>query len=336
MSDRIVFDADGLAAAAEKAQSLQAAVESTRSQLESLYGQLVSVTGSLDSSIYVPVATLVSKKKLQAQAARMERLVSVLNEAAGLTDTATKNVEGKLDAFGLFISAFQSAVSGLRHLPAVVSLAAVGNAFGNLIQDTFTSVAQATEKIVDRKLTPEQITANVGSRDAEIMKIFESDKSDYLGKGRTFVNKKTGQEQISCVYFTWRKIQQLLGSNCTKSIYSSSKMRSLNGQTVTADDGTKYLVTTYDAKKASELVESIDQPAENIVLSFTVDSHLMMIDRIQDGMVYFSDNSPSSWNTYQKTGIYPTQTMTLEEFGNYYDTHNDSFSAKAYSLTKQK
>lgn len=325
MSEVITYDAEALAAAAERAGKLKNAVEETQTQLERLYDALVSATGSLTGMpggvSTSSVATLVSKKKLRAQAAKLEALVSVMNEAAELTDTATKNVQERLDLFGLVVEKLEAVAK-----PVAATVLAIANEFGSAVYDTLrTSVKEIIEA---GTMTPEEIIEKVGSRDAAIMDIYESDKSPYLGRGS---NLDTGE--INCKYFTWRKIEQLLGSNRTKKIYSSAAMRSLNGQTITADNGTEYLVTTYDAKKASELVGSISQPAENIVLSFS--GHLMMIDRIEDGMVYFSDNSSASWKQYESTGVYPTQVMTIDEFGKYYDKNNGNLDGAAYSLTKQ-
>lgn len=197
MSRLIVIDAEELASAAESAQKLKSDVEDTRAQLESLYGQLLKVTSTMTATTYVSsssVASLVSKKKLNAQAERMEGIVSVMNEAAGLTDTATKNVENNLDLFSLMVEAFQTV--------AVASGAvAVADGFGRLVEDVKASVYEIGKDIYRITQGPNVTTTGSGFKPRT-----EPPTSDnpYYGSKATTAN---------CTTYAANRAREILGDD---------------------------------------------------------------------------------------------------------------------------
>lgn len=143
MLDKISYDAEAMVAVAEKARTLRDNVDQTRKELIKHYTDLQVATNFLDirTGQSLDVASVVSQKALREQAERLEKLVRILCDAAGLADEVTNETNSWLEEFRLRI--FAKDVDGKIHINAAAGAAAVatavGGAFGSLSSSLYTS-----------------------------------------------------------------------------------------------------------------------------------------------------------------------------------------------------
>lgn len=323
----ISINTSKIGAVSAQASALGDKLDTTRSELTSLQKQLSETQNLLETYYGFCFNDAIPTGRLKDQQAMMTEIVSLLAQAEQLAKDADNKLNTKTDALKL-------AVAAMGGLAAAVYTTAV-----SVISKALTGETDCGDDWVDvsdwsrMPQTPAEASANISQRDEKIMEDWEKqdDEEEWNGYNkRNIAGAKSGEgSEVNCRWFTRKKVTAILGSSP-----SHKSIRKKAGKTIKAADGTEYLVTTYNSKKASSLVKSIQQPAQNIVLDFN--GHAMMIDYIMDGKVYFSDNYyKRDWvNGYLKNGVYPNQCMTLDEFGKWYDKYNGNL-VWAYSLTPQ-
>lgn len=322
----ISINTANIGSVSSQAAALGHKLEETGSTLKQLQSELAQKQNVLEPYFGVCFDAVIPTRRLKAQQSKMDEIVSLLAQAEQLAADASSRLDTEASALKL-------AVAAMGGLAAAVYTTAISVISKALTGETDCGDDWAQVGVRSIPTSAEEASSLISERDAEIMKEWEVQDENEMWCGyykRNDKNKRTGRDsEVNCRWFTRKKVTALLGSSPTH-----DSIRKQSGQTITAADGTEYLVTNYSYTKASTLVKSIQQPAQNIVLNFS--GHIMMIDYIIDGKVYFSDNSYTrDWkNGYLATGQYPNQCMSLDDFGKWYDTYNGSL-VWAYSLTPQ-
>ena len=143
MFGKISYDAKAMEAVAEKARILRENVDQTRKELIKHYMDLQMATNFLElrTGNSVDFASVVSQKALREQAERLEKLVEILCDAAGLADEVTNETNSWLDELRLRI--FAKGADGKIHINPAAGLsaaaAAIGGTFGTLSSSLYTS-----------------------------------------------------------------------------------------------------------------------------------------------------------------------------------------------------
>ena len=166
MSGLISYDAEGMVDAAEKARQLRDNVEQTRKTLIKLYSELLECSGMI-GSVDLDLASIVSQKALREQSERLERLTSVLCDAAGLADEVTSETTNWLDELRLKI--FARGADGKIHISPAAGLAgaasAIGGTFGSLSSSLYTNAKKYTTDLPETMdATEKKIAAVIMSR----------------------------------------------------------------------------------------------------------------------------------------------------------------------------
>jgi murein DD-endopeptidase MepM/ murein hydrolase activator NlpD len=140
------YDAEGMVEAAEQARKLRDNVDNTRKTLVKLYLELQECTG-LDCPADLDLSSIVSQKALREQSERLERLTSVLCDAAGLADEVTNETTSWLDELRLKI--FAKGADGKIHISPAAGLASAATAIGGAFGSLHSSVIHAPQKVSD-------------------------------------------------------------------------------------------------------------------------------------------------------------------------------------------
>ena len=122
--------------------------------------------------------------------------------------------------------------------------------------------------------------------------------------------RNASDKKVNCKWFTQHKIQWLTGR-----AIDMNHMEALSKTEGFDYNGMHFEVINRKAgnETLGDILGKIHQPAENIVLTWDK-PHSMMIDKIQDGKVYCSDNRTEQWNIYLRTKTLPAKEYDLEKF----------------------
>lgn len=113
MSETILYDAEGMTAAAEQALKLKNAVDASHEDLLSLRSELkwaISCIAELD--VASATSVIISKSKLEAQSEKLDSLADTLDMAADMANSTSSTIQDNLDFF-LAILAMASSGSDL-------------------------------------------------------------------------------------------------------------------------------------------------------------------------------------------------------------------------------
>lgn len=252
MLNKISYDAEAMKAVAEKARTLRDNVDQTRKELIKHYMDLQMATNFLElrTGNSVDFASVVSQKALREQAERLEKLVEILYDAAGLADEVTNETNSWLDELRLRI--FAKGEDGKIHInPAAglsAAVAAIGGTFGTLTSSLYTGVKKytldlpetvdaAVEKLADKLITMSddavlrkaaalgaagnaKLLKTFGVSNDEIMKICETSGKKGLEAKVAEMLKKENEAFLKAKNAgakTW------YGSGCVKMTYAKMK-----------------------------------------------------------------------------------------------------------------
>lgn len=306
-----------IAGVSSQATKLGSDIESLQGELRSDQGELSESLTSLEDYVHMCFEKAVPIRRLDTQKETVSNVVSLLVRASDLAEEASRGLVNESEALHLAVDAMTGAASCASVISVVISAINGETDCGDDWVNVGTWIPSPTE-----------IQTYITNRDKEIMKKWKNQSPNERWNG---CYKANSSGEVNCSWFAKRKLEALMGHTV-----SHDDVKKSAGGTITAADGTQYSVNTYSYTTTSELLANIHQPAQNIMLCFHGDTHIMMIDYIADGKVYFSDNDyKRDWvNGYLATGEYPNQCMTLAEFGSWYDKYNGHLKW-SYSLTPQ-
>lgn len=349
MSETILYDAEGMTAAAEQALKLKNAVDASHEDLLSLRSELkwaISCIAELD--VASATSVIISKSKLEAQSEKLDSLADTLDMAADMANSTSSTIQDNLDFF-LAILAMASSGSDLTARIAAGLLGTyltISEIIGKISTGIQATLEPTPEELLEQLIaenpayasnfatlrefgyTDEQIysIAQNGGLDAVKAAVHESILKDASERTANILNSKdkdlpkvsanryqniTGK-QINCMWFSRQRASAIFGLKAGESYDSFrggtgfSAWKKLDGKEVNGYTVDYNTVSASKGKTTAEaLVEGLQaakQPCSAMV-SFG-SSHCMTIDRIENGMVYFTDNLTEGGVTpYYKTGI---------------------------------
>lgn len=150
-----------------------------------------------------------------------------------------------------------------------------------------------------------------------------------VGPNSNWAARNATDGKVNCRWLTQNKIKWLTGRTMSMDELNSASKR---GGFIS--NGTQFIVINLSGenKTVGDILNRIDQPAENIVLNWG-SKHLMMIDKIENDVVYCSDNFTKDWNIYADTGTLPAKQYKLQEFIRIYQSLAGSLT-EAYQITR--
>lgn len=305
--EKVVMDKSSLDSYASKMGKVGASIDSLSAKID-------NVNKSLDMDVKAKANIGTSLTKIKTNMTKEKEFY--LGVQKGITRT-------KDDVFGEDTSLKSKILGTFGVISAIVT--AAGGFIGNVISAITTPVESSTSPNTDK----------AGETQAETPAKSDDDyKNEINDRYQSILNKNNRSTyQGKCGALT---NQQLLAKGI---VGSKSEVATKDGKDLAANIAkvgttkTGYSATTYGS--FSDLInESKSRPVNNVVLSFnqggsfrSESGHAMLIDRIENGKVYFIDNtSASSTAAKGNNGNYVAQCWTVDAFQKWYFANGNKSS----------
>lgn len=351
-------------------------------RLGKLIDELYAAIGGIDDAIVLGIRNnriteqqgnwSARQSSLKKNSQRAEKLCEMLQMGLDQGEITERGIKDELQAvinllLGLlgFSGAASAAAPESHKLEATkavaVSGAALAGTFGLAQLDPFTWTGELLERFVSclkgvagggynqpDPTSPGYLTAQTSDWTARIL-TSEDAALPSVGTDRLQYESQGGQ--INCVWLARQKMCKIVGDDelftdkklgTSAASWKKYEESGINGFSVdyrTVSSGTTM----------SDIAETLsgDQPCS---VMFYLNGHTFTVDRIQDGMVYWTDNfTPVGQKPYYQTGVSQTEfdgstypgsytglatTATLENFAKWYDSY--AGAAKSYVVLKEQ
>lgn len=315
MSKDVLYDVEVMTEAAQQARDLQKQVEESQERFQSLKTQLNLALSNVD--MIGPIFS-VNKKGLEQQSEQMERLEKLLNTAAEKASGSDEFIKSHLDFLLLllvspFDAVIQPAASTISTAATAISqvfgnLPVVGAMFKTPIDKLLNDpqYGSTVASLREYGLSDKQIVDLAKQGDLEILKnaLHQAILDRAVAQTGDILNDKTiavGAEkyqylpgkQINCKWLARQRISAILGikdyskerGDIGFSEWKKFDGKSFNGyqvdyESVSAGTTMEDLISTLETK----------QPCAAMI-GFS--GHNLTVDRIENGIVYFTDNFTS-------------------------------------------
>ena len=285
-------------------------VISAQSEIDSIQKKVVSARDNLHWRVN-------EKNEINEQLIKIVKEENVLKENLINMENALKSAIVRSDEFN---EDFGKKAAGI--LTAIIATASAIFSGGN--SGTINSLMKIRDWIsgVEKpqntwSATGAELLKEIEERDGRFMNNPDGTQNlSPVGPNNNWAARNASDGKVNCKWLTQQKIKYLTGT--TMDMEQLGRAAQSGGF-----DSSKGYFRVMDIKagksSVKEILNSIDQPAENIVLTWSV-RHSMMIDKIENGMVYCSDNFTEDWKKYLNTKVLPAKQYTLEEFINKYQS----------------
>lgn len=353
-STQIQWDSNGLSEAYQQVSSLRSTLQTQKDAYREYRGQLKSAVNYIDDSTDSRIGVSSREGRLKKQDEQMQSLRSLVSLAMDNADEVNNSLASDLDRFKLTIGAMLlggSSMEAIGYTALAAGAAAIGAVFGLMRGIPFANLGKIVEQVrkkaegtdgADSTTTaaadPEVIQQDVAGRSANII--------NETNSPNVRANKYLSDGKINCVWLARQKMCDILGDDTLFSDKLGTAKVNWKNYQETGIDG--YSVDYREVSSGTSMSDAVkalanDQPCTAM---FYMNGHTFTVDRIENGMVYWTDNFTTNSTTDTSSRItidgnkYPgsvtgaSTCATLEGFAKWYDNYAPSL--QSYVVLKKQ